>query len=801
VSFMRLKEYAQKKGLPPDFLAGLGVREESQNLLIPYYTQEGRVYRTRYRCGDHRWWSKGEDLIPYGLDRLVAYEGKNIYLFLAEGESDTQTLWLHNFPALGIPGATTFQPSWASDYLQNFPWVYLCPHNDSGREAYMKKVTAGLAEGGFVGFILVVRLPKGIKDINEIYLIDPDSFPSRFRKLVQEAEIWRPAERVEEKESIPARRGKSPKATPQIAMAPDLIEIVKDGRDLAFLLAGGKIAHQIEGGIPHPDYEKIFGPAIPVGDILSQDGDGVRLLRNLEVFFQKYVELPPELPPLIVALHVIQSFLQEKMSVLPYLYVSGPYGSGKTRLLEVIASLSFRPLFTTSLTPAAIYRTVEMWRPTLLVDEFGTSKEILGETLPILNSRYKRGLTVIRCRPKTFETETFDVFGPTVIAGPKIQASLAHRSLSGVMAKATRALPRYIDQKEARALRCRLLALRLKTYQAPLPEAPRLADGRLDELVSAYHSVLLLVDPTRDQEFRDAIAGQTRRHQAEEQDSVEADLAEALSTLEPDGECFITVTEVVEALGWNTEDHGALIRVGGLLGRSLGLERARPWREGKRVTAYLWDEKRIQRFIDRYSSLHRLPTLSNCPPEIILPNQRAFLGVGNVVDSLQNKTVQTDPPDHPDGQSEVMDSVPKPHCPQDCPPAEIPLNRKNEAIILKVDNVDSLLGYKEIKNEKAPVEKPFEEASGGEDPREVAQPSEFQYSEEFSDLVVLLQSGKARGLPPLKISPAVTVTNAGTFLCSYLRNLSHPILKHLARRQLEAFRQSLEERSRSQPIG
>ncbi len=263
-------------------------------------------------------------------------------------------------------------------------------------------------------------------------------------------------------------RPAEPKPLPT-AYLPGLVEIVQADSP-AFLMVDGDFHFEIEQDdrvlIPHPDCAKLFGPPIPVGQILMHKTDiPARLLRDIEAFIVRHVELPAELPPLIVALHILESYLQELARVLPYLYVSGPYGSGKSWLLEVLAALAWRPLFTTSLTPAAIYRTVEVWWPTLLVDEFGTSRELDGDIHAVLNCRYRDGASIIRCRAKSFEAETFRVFGPTAIAGPRIQRSLATRSLSGVMAKSSRTLPRRIDKDEAQSLRARLLAFRMKALE------------------------------------------------------------------------------------------------------------------------------------------------------------------------------------------------------------------------------------------------------------------------------------------------------------------------------------------------
>ncbi len=137
-----------------------------------------------------------------------------------------------------------------------------------------------------------------------------------------------------------------------------------------------------------------------------------------------------------------------------------------------------------------------------------------------------------------------------------------------------------------------------------LPEAPRLANGRLDELISSLHSVLLLVDPSRDGEFREAIASQVHRHVADEMDCIEAELAEALTQIEPDSEGRVAVSDVVKALGWDTADRASATRTGRLLRRSVGLEPLRFRRDSSHpVSGYLWDQPKIEKFVQRYTSL------------------------------------------------------------------------------------------------------------------------------------------------------------------------------------------------------
>jgi RecA-family ATPase/DNA-binding transcriptional ArsR family regulator len=184
---MRLSEYIKEKALPLGFLTEqLGLREENGRLLIPYYHADGSEYRVRYRQGDRRWWSDGDELIPYGL-WLYAYDSGEM-IFLCEGESDTQTLWHHGFPALGIPGASTYKPEW-TDYVRRFRKIYLVPDTDQAGETFTKKTIQGLREAGYLNEVFIVHLPNGVKDVNELHKKEPGHrFDSIFTKLIKKAE-------------------------------------------------------------------------------------------------------------------------------------------------------------------------------------------------------------------------------------------------------------------------------------------------------------------------------------------------------------------------------------------------------------------------------------------------------------------------------------------------------------------------------------------------------------------------------------------------------------------------------------
>lgn len=89
--------------------------------------------------------------------------------------------------------------------------------------------------------------------------------------------------------------------------------------------------------------------------------------------------------------------------------------SGKTTLLGVLRFLAPRGLATTEISAAALYRTIEKWRPTLLVDEADVIFRENEELRSVFNSGWTRGSGIIRCNPETLDPEMFATFGPKVI--------------------------------------------------------------------------------------------------------------------------------------------------------------------------------------------------------------------------------------------------------------------------------------------------------------------------------------------------------------------------------------------------
>ncbi len=127
----------------------------------------------------------------------------------------------------------------------------------------------------------------------------------------------------------------------------------------------------------------------------------------------------------------LHTFLLDCFVVSPRLAITSPEkGCGKTTLLDVLSHLVLRALSTASVTTAAVFRVVEMQRPTLLIDEADTFLSENEALRGILNSGHRQGGSVIRTVGEDFEPRIFSTYSPCAIALiGKLPGTLADRSV------------------------------------------------------------------------------------------------------------------------------------------------------------------------------------------------------------------------------------------------------------------------------------------------------------------------------------------------------------------------------------
>jgi hypothetical protein len=125
-----------------------------------------------------------------------------------------------------------------------------------------------------------------------------------------------------------------------------------------------------------------------------------------------------------VALWVAHTWVYDQFDVTPYLGIQSPEKrSGKTLLQDCLEDVVREPLATGGASLAAIFRAVNEWHPTLLIDEadavFNRKSNDNSEDLRgLLNSGYRRGRPYLRIvgDGKKMRVEKFETFSPKCLA-------------------------------------------------------------------------------------------------------------------------------------------------------------------------------------------------------------------------------------------------------------------------------------------------------------------------------------------------------------------------------------------------
>lgn len=193
-----LAAYASAKGLPVAFLESLGVAEMrylgAPAVRFPYVDPAGEEVCVRFRVsldGDVRIRTKaGNKHCLYGLNRLETARELG-YVIVVEGESDTQTLWHADYPAIGLPGANGWNEDRDAEHLDGISAVYVLIEPDRGGQAVLTRVGGSSIRER----VRLVTLSDA-KDVSELCLADRERFSERLEAALQSATPWAEHEQV-----------------------------------------------------------------------------------------------------------------------------------------------------------------------------------------------------------------------------------------------------------------------------------------------------------------------------------------------------------------------------------------------------------------------------------------------------------------------------------------------------------------------------------------------------------------------------------------------------------------------------
>jgi hypothetical protein len=219
-----------------------------------------------------------------------------------------------------------------------------------------------------------------------------------------------------------------------------------------------------------PSTDPLAGNVVHFAREAARHVSAPELIKQIKDYINRYVELPPSYDD-ISALYILLTWVYEFAPSLPYLRVIGDWGSGKTRFLQVVGSVCFRPIFASgATTPSPIFRLLDKYRGTLVLDEADfKDSSAWTDMVKILNNGYRPGFPVLRSDKSNdrWSPHGYHVFGPKLIA-TRLQFSdeaLESRCLTTEMLPMIRTdiplvLPACFNE-EIHDLRSKLLTFRL----------------------------------------------------------------------------------------------------------------------------------------------------------------------------------------------------------------------------------------------------------------------------------------------------------------------------------------------------
>lgn len=145
--------------------------------------------------------------------------------------------------------------------------------------------------------------------------------------------------------------------------------------------------------------------------------DPERLLTEIAKTIRRFIVCDDEVSN-AVALWIAMTWFIDVIEVAPLAVITAPEKRcGKTKLLLLLGKLSARAITASSISPAALFRTIDAWNPTLLIDEADTFMKDNEQLRGLLNSGHTRDSAyTIRCEGDDHTPKKFNTWGAKALA-------------------------------------------------------------------------------------------------------------------------------------------------------------------------------------------------------------------------------------------------------------------------------------------------------------------------------------------------------------------------------------------------
>jgi hypothetical protein len=189
------------------------------------------------------------------------------------------------------------------------------------------------------------------------------------------------------------------------------------------------------------------------------------LLTEMSASFTRHMVLPEGAAD-AAALWVAHTYVFDSFPISPYLAVMSPTrGCGKTTMFQLVTAYAHRAFSVTNASPATVFRIIEQWRPTVLLDEGDTYLRGNEQMRGVLNGGHaKTSAMLLRCSGDDHDPTFFSTWAPKALALiGRLPPTLEDRSIRILLKRKTKAQkvePIDSDGLSARAAHVRSALLR-----------------------------------------------------------------------------------------------------------------------------------------------------------------------------------------------------------------------------------------------------------------------------------------------------------------------------------------------------
>lgn len=336
------------------------------------------------------------------------------------------------------------------------------------------------------------------------------------------------------------------------------------------------------------------------------------LINEIRSHIHTYLDISEDYE-IFATYYILLTWVYDRVDTLPYLRALGDTGTGKSRFLDVIGRLCYKPCIVSgAITPAPIYRMIRKWRGTIILDEadFRDSSE-KNEVITILNCGFERGRPVIRCNmDRPDELEFLPTFSPKVFSTryPFRDKALESRCLTEQMAETSRRdIPSVLSKKfykDEMSLRNKLLLFRFRYRNSINTEnVENLNLGeiepRLKQATSSFAALFSNISELM-QRFRQFLEKYNQELVEERASTFEGVIVNTIFSLREEGKEDISSSDIAERI---EEDYGIKrpdFRVVGKYLRSLRIKTYQKRIESVKKRCIAWDRDLMERLKKRY---------------------------------------------------------------------------------------------------------------------------------------------------------------------------------------------------------